>query len=74
MNFTLKWINVFYTFFVILPLSDPITFIECLKIAGVFIVGMIILILVDVNLIKGLKFVLINLVIIKMIKFILMKK
>ena len=58
MNFTLKWINVFFIpSFVILPLSDPITFIECLKIAGVFIVGMIILILVDVNLIKGLKFV-----------------
>ena len=56
MNFTLKWINVFFIpSFIILPLSDPITFIECLKIAGVFVVGMIILVLLDVYFIAFLK-------------------
>jgi len=56
MNFTLKWINVFFIpSFIILPLSDPISFIECLKIAGVFVVGFLSLFCVDVYLILGLK-------------------
>lgn len=59
MNFTLKWINVFFIpSFIILPLSDPITFIECLKIAGVFVVGGLILLCIDVYMILGLKWVL----------------
>lgn len=58
MNFTLKWINVFFIpSFIILPLSDPISFIECLKIAGVFAVGFLSLFCVDVYLILGLKWV-----------------
>lgn len=49
MNFSLKWINVFFIpSFVILPLSDHITFIECLKIAAVFLIGGISLMLFDV--------------------------
>lgn len=49
MNFSLKWINVFFIpSFVILPLSDHITFIECLKIAAVFLVGGVALMLFDV--------------------------
>jgi putative effector of murein hydrolase len=54
MNFSLKWINVFFIpSFIILPLSDHITFIECLKIAGVFVGGWIILLCIDVYFIKG---------------------
>ncbi|CAK9439202.1 uncharacterized protein LODBEIA_P34260 [Lodderomyces beijingensis] len=57
MNFTLKWINVFFIpSFIILPLSDPITFIECLKIAGVFLGGIVIMILIDIYFIAFLKF------------------
>ncbi|PSK78292.1 hypothetical protein CJJ07_001831 [Candidozyma auris] len=49
MNFSLKWINVFFIpSFVVLPLSDHITFIECLKIAGVFVVGGAALMIFDV--------------------------
>ncbi|KAI5959161.1 uncharacterized protein KGF55_005504 [Candida pseudojiufengensis] len=59
MNFTLKWINVFFIpSFIILPLSDPITIIEVLKIAGVFVVGFIALIIIDVYFIELLKFIL----------------
>lgn len=62
MNFTLKWINVFFIpSFIILPLSDPITFIECLKIAGVFVVGGLLLLLVNVYMIYSLKWVLLKL-------------
>lgn len=40
MNFSLKWINVcFIPAFIILPLSKPIRFVEVAKIAGVFVVG-----------------------------------
>lgn len=57
MNFALKWINVFFIpSFVILPLSDAITFIECLKIAAVFIIGGLCLMLLDVYMILGLKY------------------
>ncbi|CAN3502665.1 hypothetical protein DICA1_E15632 [Diutina catenulata] len=56
MNFSLKWINVFFIpSFVILPLSDPISFIECLKIAGVFVGGFLILWVVDVYFVMGLR-------------------
>lgn len=59
MNFTLKWINVFFIpSFIILPLSDHITFIECLKIAGVFVFGFLLLLCVDVYMILGLQWVL----------------
>lgn len=59
MNFTLKWINVFFIpSFVMLPLSEPISFIECLKIAGVFVVGLAGLILADVGMIKLFKIIL----------------
>ncbi|CAK7899231.1 hypothetical protein CAAN3_04S05138 [[Candida] anglica] len=59
MNFTLKWINVFFIpSFIILPLSDPITFIECLKIAGVFVIGFLLLLCVDVYMILSLQWVL----------------
>lgn len=59
MNFSLKWINVFFIpSFIILPLSDPISFIECLKIAGVFVIGFLLLFCVDVYGILGLKWVL----------------
>ncbi|KAG7661107.1 uncharacterized protein J8A68_005376 [[Candida] subhashii] len=57
MNFTLKWINVFFIpSFIVLPLSAPITFIECLKIAGVFVFGLILLIIADVWFIRLLRF------------------
>lgn len=57
MNFSLKWINVFFIpSFIILPLSDAITFIECLKIAGVFIVGGVFLMVIDVYMILLLKY------------------
>ncbi|EMG47118.1 hypothetical protein G210_2603 [Candida maltosa Xu316] len=56
MNFSLTWINVaFIPSFVILPLSDPISFIECLKIAGVFVVGLAVMVLFNVYMIKVLK-------------------
>lgn len=59
MNFTLKWINVFFIpSFIILPLSDPISFIECLKIAAVFVVGFLALFFLDVYIIWGFKQVL----------------
>lgn len=59
MNFSLKWINVFFIpSFIVLPLSDPITFIECLKIAGVFLVGFFLLLIVDVYLIMFFKWAL----------------
>lgn len=61
MNFTLKWINVFFIpSFIILPLSDAITFIECLKIAGVFLFGFLLLFCVDVYMILGLQWLLRN--------------
>lgn len=56
MNFSLKWINVFFIpSFIILPLSDPITFVECAKIAAVFVVGFLALFVLDVYLIWALK-------------------
>lgn len=59
MNFTLQWINVFFIpSFIILPLSDHITFVECAKIAGVFAVGLIGLMLFDVYMILALRIVL----------------
>lgn len=62
MNFTLKWINVFFIpSFIILPLSDPITFIECLKIAAVFLIGGIFLMIFDVYMIMLLKLILMSL-------------
>lgn len=62
MNFTLKWINVFFIpSFIILPLSEHITFIECLKIAAVFIVGGIVLMVFNVYFIMALKMVLLKL-------------
>lgn len=61
MNFLLKWINVFFIpSFIVLPLSDPITFIECLKIAGVFVVGGLLLLTVNVYLIVALKWLLLT--------------
>lgn len=49
MNFSLKWINVcFIPSFIILPLSKPISFVECAKIAGVFVVGGLGLMLYDI--------------------------
>lgn len=62
MNFSLKWINVFFIpSFIILPLSQHITFIECLKIAGVFLIGGVFLMVIDVYMILLLKYVLRNL-------------
>lgn len=59
MNFSLKWINVFFIpSFIILPLSKPITFVECMKIAAVFVIGFVLLLGIDVYLILGLKWVL----------------
>lgn len=59
MNFTLKWINVFFIpSFVTLPLSDHITFIECLKIAAVFVVGGILLMFLNVYMILFFKMIL----------------
>lgn len=59
MNFTLKWINVFFIpSFIILPLSDPITIIECLKIAAVFLIGGLFLMIFDVYMIMLLKVIL----------------
>lgn len=49
MNFSLKWINIFFVpSFVILPLSKPITIIEVLKIAAVFVIGWWVLMLINV--------------------------
>lgn len=59
MNFTLKWINVFFIpSFIILPLSEHITFIECLKIAAVFVVGGVVLMVLDVYMIMFFKMIL----------------
>ena len=59
MNFTLVWINMcFIPAFIMLPLLDHITIIECLKIAAVFIVGLVALLAVDVYLIVGFKWIL----------------
>lgn len=59
MNFTLKWINVFFIpSFIILPLSDTITFVECMKIVGVFVVGFILLFCIDIYFILALKHIL----------------
>lgn len=56
MNFCLKWINVFFIpSFVILPLSDPLSFVECMKIAGVFVIGGLTLMVLDVCMILSLK-------------------
>lgn len=58
MNFSLKWINVFFIpSFMILPLSDHISFIECLKIAAVFLIGGLGLMIFDVYSIQLLKHV-----------------
>lgn len=59
MNFCLKWINVFFIpSFIILPLSDHISFIECLKIAAVFVIGFVALMVFNVYLIMALKYLL----------------
>lgn len=59
MNFTLKWINVFFLpSFVTLPLSDHISFVECAKIAGIFVFGGLGLMLIDVYLILFLRLLL----------------
>lgn len=59
MNFTLKWINVFFIpSFIMLPLSEHITFIEVLKIAAVFVVGGLLLMVFDVYMILFLKLIL----------------
>lgn len=56
MNFTLKWINVFFIpSFIILPLLDHISFIECLKIAAVFVIGYLLLFFLDVYIIWAIK-------------------
>lgn len=53
MNFSLKWINIFFIpSFIILPLSKPITIIEVLKIAAVFIVGWVLLMIFNVYVIQ----------------------
>lgn len=59
MNFCLKWINVFFIpSFIILPLSEPISFVECMKIAAVFVIGGLLLMVLDVYMLLGLKYVL----------------
>lgn len=56
MNFSLKWINIFFVpSFVILPLSKPITIIEVLKIAAVFVIGWWVLMLINVYSIQLIK-------------------
>ena len=58
MNFTLKWINCFFIpAFIKLPLLDPITFVECAKIAGVFVGGYLLLFGIDVYMILGFQWV-----------------
>lgn len=62
MNFSLKWINVFFIpSFIILPLSEHITIIECLKIGAVFVIGGIFLMVFNVYFILILKYVLLKL-------------
>ncbi|KAK6199458.1 LrgB-like family-domain-containing protein [Scheffersomyces amazonensis] len=59
MNFSLKWINVYFIpSFVTLPLSQPITFVECMKIAGVFVIGFLALFFFDVYFVWGLRIIL----------------
>lgn len=59
MNFCLKWINVFFIpSFIMLPLSQPISFVECVKIAAVFVIGGLLLMVLDVYMILGLKYIL----------------
>lgn len=59
MNFSLKWINIFFIpSFIILPLSKPITIVEVAKIAAVFTVGWILLMLFNVYVIQLLKILL----------------
>lgn len=56
MSFSLKWINVFFIpSFIILPLSKPITIIEVLKIAGVFVIGWWTLMVINIYTIQLLK-------------------
>lgn len=58
MGFTLKWINVFFIpSFVILPLLDHISIIECLKIAAVFVVGLIFTFVFDAYFVMGLRWI-----------------
>lgn len=57
MNFCLKWINVFFIpSFIMLPLSKPISFVECMKIAAVFVVGGLVLMVLDVYMVLGMKY------------------
>lgn len=57
MNFCLKWINVFFIpSFIMLPLSQPISFVECMKIAAVFVVGGLLLMVLDVYMVLGMKY------------------
>lgn len=59
MNFCLKWINVFFIpSFIMLPLSQSISIIECLKIAAVFIIGGLLLMVLDVYMILGFRYIL----------------
>lgn len=59
MNFTLIWINVvFIPSFIVLPLSEPIKIIECLKIAAVFVIGLVALFCVDVYMVIGFRWLL----------------
>ncbi|MCH0630056.1 LrgB family protein [Kocuria palustris] len=58
MGFTLKWINVFFIpSFVILPLLDHISIIECLKIAAVFVIGLIFTFVFDAYFVMGLRWI-----------------
>lgn len=58
MSFTLKWINVFFIpSFVILPLLAHISIIECLKIAAVFVIGLLITFVFDVYFVMGLRWI-----------------
>lgn len=55
MNFVLKWINVFFLpAFIVLPLSEPITFVEVAKIAATFVAGFLVLFVIDVYLMRTL--------------------
>lgn len=57
MNFCLKWINVFFIpSFIMLPLSQPISFVECMKIAAVFVIGGLLLMVLDVYMVLGMKY------------------
>lgn len=56
MNFSLKWINVFFIpSFVILPLSDRITFVECMKIAAIFVFGGLSLMIFNIYTIRAIR-------------------